>query len=121
MYDKSRPNTKAGKLVNFRVDVPSNSELQNLNRKPSQILELRKNKGLKLIHINTQCLRNKILELEVICESEDLDIICINEHWCNVEELPLYIPVNYDLGSAYCRNIFKNGGSCILVKKRYKI
>jgi hypothetical protein len=64
-----------------------------------------------------QSIRNKKLELEHFCESENVDIICICEHWLLDEEIELYTPRGYVPGSFFCRNVKKNGGVGIFVKQ----
>lgn len=67
--------------------------------------------------INVQCIRNKLLELEILIGSHQPDILCVCEHWLSREEIPsLNIP-GYNVVASYCRTLNKNGGVAILVKE----
>lgn len=70
------------------------------------------------MHINIQCIRNKINELEafIVSEASPLDVICVSEHWLHQNELDFFEIKNYHLASTYCRSEFCHGGTLILVK-----
>ena len=74
------------------------------------------NKAFTIMHINIQCLRNKIHNLEVFLYRWKPMVICICEHWLKSDEINLYIPDGYIFVNSYCRTEFKNGGTCIFIK-----
>lgn len=68
--------------------------------------------------MNVQCLRNKLLNLEVFCQERKLDIICIQEHWCTEENIKcMYIP-GYTLTTSFTRSNKIHGGSLIFVSTK---
>jgi hypothetical protein len=71
---------------------------------------------LKLLHINIQCLRNKVNELTIAISGISPDILCITEDWLTELELVNTHLSGYKLISFYCRNIYKNNGVAIFVK-----
>lgn len=78
------------------------------------------------MHINIQCIRNKINELEAVISNEIIpfDIICVNEHWLKCNEIDSFKNINdYQLASIFCRSVFSHGGTLILVKNNlnYKL
>lgn len=82
----------------------------------ARILGSHESQGLTILHVNVQSLRNKVGQLEVLLQSKHADIICINEHWLQEEEIPFYVPQNFTLASYYCRSRpLSHGGSSILL------
>lgn len=69
-----------------------------------------------IVHLNVQCLRNKMLEIEQLCVLEEIDFLCVCEHWLKMGQANLYTPEGFTLGSIFCREISKNGGAAIFVK-----
>lgn len=63
-----------------------------------------------------QCIRNKISELEYLNHTKEIDIICVSEHWLTLNQVDLFVPINYVVGNVMCRTLSKNGGTSILVK-----
>lgn len=78
---------------------------------------------MKILQLNIQSIRNKLLELEQFCNLENIDIICVSEHWLVSEEVDLYTPQGFLPASFYCRNNKKNGGTGIFIKSdiKYKV
>lgn len=35
----------------------------------------------KILHLNVQCMRNKLEQLEICLVEKDPDVVCICEHW----------------------------------------
>ncbi|KAF6207678.1 hypothetical protein GE061_016125 [Apolygus lucorum] len=63
-------------------------------------------------------IRNKINVLEqYIAENPSLNVICLTEHWLRSEEMFLYVPKNFVLGSAFCRETITRGGSVVFVRE----
>lgn len=75
---------------------------------------------LNVGHINVQCLRNKLNNLEIFAHQLNLHILCITEHWADESELnSLNIP-NFTLVSAFCRMNHTHGGVAIFVNNNVK-
>lgn len=79
-------------------------------------------KTINILHQNIQCIRNKILELEIFITSleNSPDLLCLTEHWLNKDEVDLIKIENYQLISCYTREMSIHGGSCILIKDTLK-
>lgn len=71
---------------------------------------------LTILQLNSQCLRNKILDLEDLCMSECVDVVCVSEHWLASDEVDFYVPKNFIVAKVMCRNNFNNGGVGIFLK-----
>lgn len=76
------------------------------------------NGSINIIHQNIQCVRNKILELEIFIESleEIPDLVCLTEHWLSKEEEHFFKIEHYHVVSCCSRVTSVHGGSCILVR-----
>lgn len=69
---------------------------------------------INVLHQNVQCIRNKIEALELLLDDNDIDIVCITEHWLKTFEVNAVVINNYSVSSIFCRSEFKNGGVAIL-------
>jgi hypothetical protein len=78
---------------------------------------------LLIIHHNVQSLRNKLLELIVLLNTEfiDLDILCFSEHWLNDEEIRTLNIEHYKLVDNFSRISRSGGGSCIWIRKDLQV
>lgn len=56
--------------------------------------------------------------MEQFCKHEQIDVICLSEHWLRGEEVNLYVPQGYLPASIYCRKITRNGGTGIFIKQQ---
>ena len=67
------------------------------------------------MHINIQSLISKVEELEVYLDANNVDILCISEHWlrCKINS----IGNNFINMSTFCRTKFKNGGVAIFCRQ----
>lgn len=72
------------------------------------------------MQLNIQCIRNKLLELEHFSTQENVDVICISEHWLTDEQVNSFIPNKYAIGDIMCRKNMKNGGVGIFLKETIK-
>ena len=72
---------------------------------------------LKLFHINIRGLRSKKLEIEHLLNKNDYDLVSINEHWMNDDELNIFSIDNYCISSYFSRQIMKGGGTLLLNQK----
>ena len=71
---------------------------------------------LNLIDLNIQALTNKLTEFEAFLMECKPDIVCLNEHWMNVD---FSLNVNfcgYKCAAKYCRSKYKGGGVIIYTK-----
>lgn len=66
--------------------------------------------------LNIQGMVGKTDVFEVTAFENNLEIICIAEHWLDPNELKLITPSNYILVSHFCRKIKHRGGSAIFIK-----
>ncbi|KAG8303985.1 hypothetical protein J6590_104950 [Homalodisca vitripennis] len=61
-------------------------------------------------------IRNKIGQLEVILNINNIDVLCINEHWLYEDEITLYVPEGFIVASSFSRKPpLSRGGSSIMV------
>lgn len=72
---------------------------------------------LNLLHLNIQCIRNKVLELEVLLNAEKFQIVCLNEHWLSADEMASLKIEGYKFVSFFCRSEKKHGGVGILLSE----
>lgn len=67
-----------------------------------------------ILHINVQCLRNKIEQIE--SSSINHDIILLSEHWMCMRELEIVKLHNYTIVSSFSRRYRSHGGVAAAVK-----
>lgn len=72
------------------------------------------------MQINVCCIRNKMLELEVLCQEKNVELICISEHWLQEDQISLFVPYNFIPAHVVCRKTKKNGGAGIYVLNSIK-
>lgn len=75
-----------------------------------------KHQELKLMHMNIQSLKNKVLQLNVFLSEVNPEIICITEHWAHDEELEQINLFNYKLSKYSCRSQHRGGGTAIYAR-----
>lgn len=90
-------------------------ELENIP--DNQIIE---DSILSVGHVNVQCLRNKLIELEMFAYQQNLHLLCITEHWADETEINILNIPNYTLMSDYCRIHRKHGGVAIYIRNDIK-
>jgi hypothetical protein len=63
------------------------------------------------------------MELMVLLNTSlhNINALCFTEHWLSEDQLILLEINNFKLVSKFCRKDFKNGGSCIFVKKELNV
>ena len=66
--------------------------------------------------LNVQSINNKTNTLEVFLHENKPDILSIAEHWCPEEQMKIIQLEGYKMITAFCREKWKNGGSCIYAK-----
>lgn len=75
-----------------------------------------KQTGIKCLYTNTDCLKNKLEEIETFCHEENIDIVAVTETLSKKAEndenfnLPGYIPFPSNEGR----------GVCMFIKDKYK-
>lgn len=62
-------------------------------------------------------IRNKVHQLEAALVENDIDVLCLSEHWLLEEEATSLSVDGYNIVSYTCRTNYKGGGTVILVKK----
>ncbi|KAG8302591.1 hypothetical protein J6590_028500 [Homalodisca vitripennis] len=76
--------------------------------------------GFECLFLNIQGLRNKTLVFEDFLKDlsgkSSFVLICISEHWLNLDELALHVPSGYQMASAFCRKNHIRGGSAIFIR-----
>jgi len=73
--------------------------------------------NLKVYHQNVRGLKDKLNLLSNFFYSEFIHIICLTEHHLKDHEINLVSMEHYKLSSKFCRQQYKNGGTCIYVNK----
>lgn len=68
------------------------------------------------MHLNTQCIRNKLTDLDIITSEKQIDFFCVTEHWLKNCEIENYRLKNFYNASSYSREQNKGGGVGIYVK-----
>lgn len=107
---KSRP------VPNFSVTSFNNNTVNLDFSQP----ELKKITLFNVLYVNIQCVRNKILEIENFCDVENVDIICLAEHWLTENQVDVMRPTGFMPASVTCRSISKNGGVGIYTSSKIK-
>lgn len=60
-------------------------------------------KLVKTVHINIQSLFNKLDELDLLINSENIDILCISEHWLKEHSIKYCNFNTMTVANAFCR------------------
>ena len=76
---------------------------------------------LNVMHLNVQGLLGKELLLAVHLNQENVDVLCLCEHWLSREQLKCTNIDNYILISSFTRSVFSRGGVAIFVHKTVKV
>ena len=73
---------------------------------------------VSVFHQNVQSINNKLLELDVILQTEleKVDILCLSEHWLREEYIKLISINEFKLASNFSRSESSHGGTCMYVK-----
>lgn len=75
---------------------------------------------IKTLYINIQSLFNKLDELDVLINNENIDILCLSEHWVKDHSLKFCNINNFVLANAFCRVRSLRGGVIIYIKSNYE-
>ena len=67
--------------------------------------------------MNIQCLTNKMDILNAYLYLLNFSVICICEHWMQIEEIKCTVLEGFTVASFFTRSNLKNGGTIIFVKK----
>lgn len=76
--------------------------------KNKQKIQSRCKHNFSILHINSQCLRNKTVQIEA--NNFDNDILVFSEHWMSDLEIKQTKLHNYSFVSSYCRRYHIHGG-----------
>lgn len=69
-----------------------------------------------ICHVNVQCISNKLSEIEILVLQNNIDILCISEHWLSYVNISnIYLP-GFKLAANFSRKEHIHGGSLIFVK-----
>lgn len=79
----------------------------------------RPNSLFNIFHLNIQCLKNKVIDLNVFLIDSNIDILCINEHWLVEDEVEYITLEGYYLASNFSRKSNIHGGVAIFCKNIY--
>jgi len=73
---------------------------------------------VSIFHQNVQSINNKLLELNIILQTEltEVDVLCLSEHWLREEYIELISIDEFKLTSNFSRSKSIRGGTCIYVK-----
>lgn len=71
--------------------------------------------NIRIFHINTQSVKNKVSEFENFICDKNIDILCLSEHWLVDLEFPNLRLLNFLPCTAFCRSLKKGGGVAILL------
>jgi hypothetical protein len=73
---------------------------------------------LSILHNNVQSINNKLLELNILLQSElvDVDVLCLTDHWLREGNIKLISNDKFKLTGNFSRSRSDLGGSCIYVK-----
>lgn len=72
------------------------------------------------MQINVCSIRNKVLELEDLCNEKKINLMCISEHWLQENQVDVFVPNNFIPANVVCRKIRKNGGVGIYILNSIK-
>ena len=59
---------------------------------------------VRILHINIRSLRNKVEYVENFVVDQNIDVICLTEHWWNQEEINCLNIDGYKVAASYSRN-----------------
>lgn len=72
--------------------------------------------SIKIVHVNSQSIINKLNKIEILVYDENPHILCITESWCNNLNINTVQIQNYTIASYFVRQSHIHGGVLILVK-----
>ena len=67
----------------------------------------------KVFYQNVRSITNKKYEFEAYIEDKSFDIVCLSEHWLTGEMVKEFCLPGYILGSAFCRENARGGGTAV--------
>ncbi|KAJ8737452.1 hypothetical protein PYW08_000047 [Mythimna loreyi] len=87
--------------------------------KNQSIKVLNSTNSINLVHQNIQGLMNKDLEVDLFLNCNNIDILCLTEHWLKSHQL-MFNFSNHQIGSSFNRIDALRGGSLILINNNLK-
>lgn len=76
---------------------------------------------LGILHLNVQCLSNKLDNLELLLSERNPEIVSVVEHWCTCESVKTMTVPGYVQADHYCRPNRIHGGSMIYVRAGVRV
>jgi hypothetical protein len=75
-------------------------------------------KTVSIFYQNVQSVKNKVLELNMIIQTElnEVDVLCLSEHWQKEDHIQIYKFNDFKLSSSISRRKSTHGGTCIYVR-----
>jgi len=95
------------------------NRLQKTSKIGKEKDKIQKNqRTVSIFHQNVQSVRNKVLELNMIIQTElnEVDVLCLSEHWQKKDYIQLINFNDFNLSSNFSRNKSTHGGTCIYVR-----
>ena len=74
---------------------------------------------INLVHQNIQGMLSKELEIELFMNSDNIDVLCVTEHWLKAHQF-MFGFKNHQIASSFSREQAIHGGSLILIHKSIK-
>ncbi|KAK9882276.1 hypothetical protein WA026_020384, partial [Henosepilachna vigintioctopunctata] len=74
-------------------------------------------KIFKIMHLNIQGISNKAEALDNLINSLSIDVVCLSEHWLNVQNANLYHLSNRQKVACFARENYQHGGVCIYINE----
>jgi hypothetical protein len=109
-----------GHLLQGRM-ILMDQYLQNIAKIDSKVSNKKDliSSEIVILHHNIQSLSNKLLELDLLLQSDltNVNILCFTEHWLKEDKLRLTNISHFNLVSNFSRIRNGHGGSCIYVRK----
>lgn len=113
--------TSHSRLTNTETNV---TRLYQKNNKKVIVVSCTENKNSKtvftetltLLHLNVQCITNKIGLLDLLNADKKPTLLALTEHWLNNSQLDIINLEGYTLLSHYSRSTYLHGGSAIFIR-----
>lgn len=77
-------------------------------------------RDLGILHLNIQCLRNKVELLDAFLQDGEYDVVSLSEHWLTYHEVDVLRFSGYNVVSSFCRSSHIHGGVLVLARDEIK-
>lgn len=102
--------------INCRYKITNSFKILHQNIQCTSTVTA-KGTSIKIFHINSLSLLGKLQEVELLLQVQQIDVLCVNEHWLNTNTVNLCQIEGYKIVSNYCRLPHKHGGVLIYAKQ----